>query len=161
MEKFQWDERMVGLSLGFVGTLLMIVQAGLIRIAIPKLGLKNAILLGLTLYLIAYSLFGIATQSWMMFAISIFFVSAGIGGPALQSYISNHIPANEQGQIQGGITSVISLTAIIGPVIMSSLFSYFSRKEAVFYFPGAPFVLSALLSVLALLIMISYFRNKE
>lgn len=161
MEKFQWDERMVGLSLGFVGTLLMIVQAGLIRIAIPKLGLKNAILLGLTLYLIAYSLFGIATQSWMMFTISIFFVSAGIGGPALQSYISNHIPANEQGQIQGGITSVISLTAIIGPVIMSSLFSYFSRKEAVFYFPGAPFVLSALLSVLALLIMISYFRNKE
>lgn len=161
MEKFQWDERMVGLSLGFVGTLLMIVQAGLIRIAIPKLGLKNAILLGLTLYLIAYSLFGIATQGWMMFAISIFFVSAGIGGPALQSYISNHIPANEQGQIQGGITSVISLTAIIGPVIMSSLFSYFSRKEAVFYFPGAPFVLSALLSVLALLIMISYFRNKE
>lgn len=161
MEKFQWDERMVGLSLGFVGTLLMIVQAGLIRIVIPKLGLKNAILLGLTLYLIAYSLFGIATQSWMMFAISIFFVSAGIGGPALQSYISNHIPANEQGQIQGGITSVISLTAIIGPVIMSSLFSYFSRKEAVFYFPGAPFVLSALLSVLALLIMISYFRNKE
>lgn len=161
MEKFQWDERMVGLSLGFVGTLLMIVQAGLIRIVIPKLGLKNAILLGLTLYLIAYSLFGIATQSWMMFTISIFFVSAGIGGPALQSYISNHIPANEQGQIQGGITSVISLTAIIGPVIMSSLFSYFSRKEAVFYFPGAPFVLSALLSVLALLIMISYFRNKE
>src|SRR5690606_34531727 len=97
MEKFEWDEKMVGLSLGFVGTLLMIVQAGLIRIAIPKLGLKNAIILGLVLYVCAYTLFGFANQSWMMYAISILFVSAGLAGPALQSYISDHIPPNEQG----------------------------------------------------------------
>ena len=138
MEKFDWDERMVGLSLGFVGTLLMIVQAGLIRIAIPKIGLQKSILAGLILYVIAYSLFGFATQSWMMYAISIFFVSAGIGGPALQSYISDKIPQNQQGQIQGGITSVISLTSIIGPLVMTTLFSYFSKKRCILISPEHP-----------------------
>jgi DHA1 family tetracycline resistance protein-like MFS transporter len=160
MEKFSWDERMVGLSLGFVGTLLMIVQAGLIRIAIPKLGLQKAILTGLILYVIAYSLFGFASASWMMYAISIFFVSAGIAGPALQSYISDHIPQNEQGQIQGGITSVISLTSIIGPLLMTSLFAYFSKKEVHPYFPGAPFILSAALAITALIIACLYFKKK-
>lgn len=160
MEKFDWDEKMVGLSLGFVGTLLMIVQAGLIRIAIPKFGLKNAITIGLILYVCAYSLFGFATQSWMMYAISIFFVSAGIAGPAIQSYISNHIPQNEQGQIQGGITSVISLTSIIGPLVMTTLFSYFSRKDVHPYFPGAPFILAAVLAIIALIITIIYFKKK-
>ncbi|HLS37905.1 MAG TPA: TCR/Tet family MFS transporter, partial [Sphingobacterium bovisgrunnientis] len=160
MEKFSWDERMVGLSLGFVGTLLMIVQAGLIRIAIPKLGLQKAILTGLILYVIAYSLFGFASASWMMYAISIFFVSAGIAGPALQSYISDRIPQNEQGQIQGGITSVISLTSIIGPLLMTSLFAYFSKKDVHPYFPGAPFILSAALAITALIIACVYFRKK-
>ncbi|WP_160067050.1 TCR/Tet family MFS transporter [Sphingobacterium bovisgrunnientis] len=160
MEKFSWDERMVGFSLGFVGTLLMIVQAGLIRIAIPKLGLQKAILTGLILYVIAYSLFGFASASWMMYAISIFFVSAGIAGPALQSYISDRIPQNEQGQIQGGITSVISLTSIIGPLLMTSLFAYFSKKDVHPYFPGAPFILSAALAITALIIAFVYFRKK-
>jgi DHA1 family tetracycline resistance protein-like MFS transporter len=160
MEKFNWDEKMVGLSLGFVGTLLMIVQAGIIRIIIPKFGLQKSILLGISLYILAYSLFGIATESWMMFAISIFYVSAGIAGPALQSYISDCVPQNEQGQIQGGITSVISLTSIIGPLVMTSLFSFFSRKTAQLYFPGAPFIVAAILSILTLSIAIAYFRKK-
>lgn len=161
MEKFNWDERMVGLSLGFVGTLLMIVQAGLIRLAIPKFGLQRSIIIGLVLYVMAYSLFGFATASWMMFAISIFFVSAGIASPALQSYISNQVPENEQGQIQGGITSVVSLTSIIGPLVMTLLFSHFSEKGASIYFPGAPFILSALLAITTLIIACVFFRQQK
>ena len=160
MEKFKWDERMVGLSLGFVGALLMLVQAGLIRIAIPKFGLQRSIIIGLILYVLAYSLFGFASASWMMYAISILFVSAGVAGPALQSFISDHIPQNEQGQIQGGITSVISLTSIIGPLVMTNLFSYFSRKEVHPYFPGAPFILAAFLAIIALILAVTYFRKK-
>ncbi|MCA5004978.1 TCR/Tet family MFS transporter [Sphingobacterium bovistauri] len=160
MEKFNWDERMVGLSLGFVGTLLMIVQAGLIRLAIPKFGLEKSITIGLVLYVVAYALFGFASASWMMYAISILFVSAGIAGPSLQSCISNHIPQNEQGQIQGGITSVISLTSIIGPLVMTTLFSHFSEKEVHPYFPGAPFILAAILAITALIIALVYFRKQ-
>ncbi len=161
MEKFQWTERLVGFSLGFVGTLLMVVQAGLMRILIPKLGLVRAILIGISLLAVSFPLFGIATESWMMYAISIPYVLAGIAGPSIQSYISNLVPQNEQGQIQGGITSVISLTAIIGPLIMTNLFSHFSKKDGSVYFPGAPFLLAGLLALIALIIAIQYFKKSK
>lgn len=162
LEKFGWDEKMVGLSLGFIGTLLMIVQAGLIRVIIPKIGTAKAIIGGIVLYIISFPLYGIATESWMLYAISVPYVLAGITGPALQSRISNLIPEDQQGRIQGGITSVISLTAIIGPVIMTNLFSYFSKKtdSSVIYFPGAPFIFAGVLATIALLIVINYFKKK-
>src|SRR5690606_8707029 len=99
MEKFGWTEGAVGLSLGVVGTLLMVVQAGLIRVIIPKLGLSKSILVGIILYVVSLPLYGVATETWMLYAISIPYVLAGIAGPAIQGYISNQIPTNEQGQI--------------------------------------------------------------
>lgn len=160
MEKFGWTERAVGLSLGFVGALLMVVQAGLIRVIIPKLGLAKSILVGIILYVVSLPLYGVATETWMLYAISIPYVLAGIAGPAIQGYISNQIPTNEQGQIQGGITSVISLTAIIGPLLMTGLFYQFSKSDATVYFPGIPFLLGGFLALIALIIAIIYFRNR-
>lgn len=160
MEKFGWTERAVGLSLGFVGALLMVVQAGLIRVIIPKLGLAKSILVGIILYVVSLPLYGVATETWMLYAISIPYVLAGIAGPAIQGYISNQIPTNEQGQIQGGITSVISLTAIIGPLLMTGLFYQFSKSDATVYFPGIPFLLGGVLALIALIIAIIYFRNR-
>lgn len=160
MEKFGWTERAVGLSLGFVGALLMVVQAGLIRVIIPKLGLAKSILVGIILYVVSLPLYGVATETWMLYAISIPYVLAGIAGPGIQGYISNQIPTNEQGQIQGGITSVISLTAIIGPLLMTGLFYQFSKSDATVYFPGIPFLLGGVLALIALIIAIIYFRNR-
>lgn len=159
MEKFHWNERMVGISLGFIGILLMIVQAGLIRLILPKIGLRWAIVLGILLYTISLPLYGLSTETWMLFAISIPYVLAGIAAPSLQSYVSNLVPQNEQGQIQGGITCVISLTAIIGPLMMTSLFSHFSRKGTPIYFPGAPFFVAGLLALTALIIAVRYFKR--
>lgn len=161
MEKFGWTERAVGLSLGFIGTLLMIVQAGLIRVIIPKLGLARAILIGILLQAFSLPLYGIATETWMLYVISIPYVLAGIAGPSIQSYISNLVPANEQGQVQGGITSVISLTAIIGPIVMTELFYQFSKSDAVFYYPGVPFLLGGALALIALVIAVLYFRTEK
>ncbi|KGE15470.1 TCR/Tet family MFS transporter [Sphingobacterium deserti] len=159
MEKFQWDEKMVGISLGFIGTLLTIVQAGLLRIAIPKLGLPKSILIGLLLHTLSLPLIGLANSTFMLYAVSILYVCGGIGGPALQSLISNLTPTNEQGQIQGGIASIISLTAIFGPLLMSNLFAVFTKDNAAFYFPGAPFIAGGLLTLTALLTAYTYFRN--
>ena len=161
MEKFSWDERMVGISLGYIGILLAIVQAGLLRIIIPKLGLAKSILLGLLFNSIALPLLGFATTTWMLFAISVLYVSAGIAGPALQSLVSNLTPKNEQGQIQGGIASIVSLTAIIGPPLMSNLFAYFTNKDAPYYFPGAPFIMGGLLAAIATAIALKYIRGKH
>ena len=150
MLTFNWNEAMVGYSLGFVGLLVAIVQGGLIRIVNPKLGEKRSVYFGLLLYAIGLTLFSFATKGWMMFAILVPYCLGGISGPALQGIISSQVPDNEQGELQGGLTSLISLTAIVGPPLMTNMFSYFTGKSTPIYFPGAPFLLGALLAIVSL-----------
>lgn len=145
MLKFHWNEAWVGYSLGFVGLLVGIVQGGLIRIVIPKIGQNNSVYLGLTLYSIGLLLFGVATTSWMMFAFLIPYSLGGICGPALQGIISSEVPPTEQGELQGALTSLMSVTSIIGPLLMNNLFAYFTSPKAPIYFPGAPFILGFIL----------------
>jgi len=90
-------------------------------------------------------LFAIATQSWMMFAFLVPYCLGGIAAPALQSTISGNIPPNAQGELQGSITSLTSLTSIIGPLLMTNIFAYFTSARAPVLFPGAPFVLGGVL----------------
>ena len=81
----------------------------------------------------------------MMFAFLVPYCLGGIAGPALQAVITNHVPRNEQGELQGGLTSVMSVTTIIGPLLMTNLFSFFTNKKAPIHFSGAPFLLGGLL----------------
>lgn len=159
MEKFAWDEKMVGISLGFIGALLTIVQAGLLRIVIPRLGLPKSVLIGLFFNTISLPIIGLVPTTWMLFAASVIYVCGGIAGPAIQSLISNLTPPNEQGQIQGGIASVVSLTAIFGPLMMSNLFSFFTKADTSVYFPGAPFIMGGLLAFTGVLIAYIYFKR--
>jgi MFS transporter, DHA1 family, tetracycline resistance protein len=143
--RFHWNERMVGYSLALVGLLVAIVQAGLIRVINPRLGNERSIYLGLCLYGLGMLLFAFATEGWMMFVFLVPYCLGGIAGPALQSTITGHVPANEQGELQGALTSLMSLTFIFGPYIMSHLFFYFTKDKAPVHFPGAPFLLGAIL----------------
>jgi len=161
MERYGWTERMVGISLGFMGLLVAIVQAGLIRVIIPKLGAERSVLLGLSLYTVALPLMAFAVDPWIIFVAAVPYVFAGIGGPAIQGIISNRVPAGEQGQIQGGLTSVISLTAIIGPPMMTALFAHFTRPEGTVYFPGAPFLAGSVLTAASVVLAIGYLRNSR
>lgn len=149
MEKFKWDEKMVGLSLGAVGLMVAIVQGILIRVINPRLGQKRSVYAGLFLYLTGFIMFAFANKSWMMFAFLVPYCMGGIAGPSLQSIISGQVPSNEQGELQGALTGLISLTSIIGPPLMTNLFSYFSGPSAPVYFPGAPFLMGAFLTLLS------------
>jgi DHA1 family tetracycline resistance protein-like MFS transporter len=128
------------------------VQGGLIRVINPKLGQKRSVYFGLILFGVGLLLFAFASQGWMMYAFLIPYCLGGIAGPALQSIISGQVPANEQGELQGGLTSLLSLTSIIGPLLMTNLFAYFTKSGAPFYFPGAPFVMGALLIAVGILL---------
>lgn len=152
MEKFKWDEAMVGYSLGAVGILVAIVQGGLIRYTIPKFGQKKSVYIGFSLYLLGFILFAFATKGWMMFAILIPYCLGGIAPPAIQGIMSTQTPPNEQGELQGVTTGLMSLSSIIGPLLMTNLFSYYTRPESGVYFPGAPFIASAVLTVFAIVI---------
>ena len=141
---------MVGISLGVVGLLVGAVQGGLIRYTNPKLGNKKSIIIGIFLYSVGMFLFAAASKSWMMFVFLIPYCLGGISGPALQSVISGQVPASEQGEIQGTLTSLMSASSIIGPLMMTNVFYYFTHKSAPFQFAGAPFVLGGILMLVSL-----------
>jgi MFS transporter, DHA1 family, tetracycline resistance protein len=149
IERFNWSPKMIGISLGIVGLLVGGVQGGLVRVVNPKIGNEKSIYLGLGLYALGLLLFAFATEGWMMFVFLIPYCLGGIAGPALQSIISGHVPPNEQGELQGALTSLMSATSIIGPPVMTNLFAYFTKKEAPVYFPGAAFFLGALLMIVS------------
>ncbi|HEX3025042.1 MAG TPA: TCR/Tet family MFS transporter [Chitinophagaceae bacterium] len=149
MSKFNWDERLVGYSLGFIGLTVGIVQGGLIRIVIPKLGNHKSVYLGLSLYAIGFTLFAFASQTWMMFVFMIPYSLGGIAGPSIQAIISKHVPPTEQGELQGALTSLMSATSIFGPLLMTNLFSYFTSEKAPVHFPGAAMLFGAILTVIS------------
>jgi DHA1 family tetracycline resistance protein-like MFS transporter len=159
IKKFNWNEAVIGYSLGVVGLLVAIVQGGLIRIILPKLGQKRSIWIGLLLYSIGLLLFAFATEGWMMFAFLIPYCLGGIAGPALQGYMSNSVPANEQGELQGGLTSLVSLSSIFGPLLMTWSFYFFTKPGAPFRFPGAPFAIGAILMLLSALLAVRSFKK--
>lgn len=149
MLKFDWTEKMVGYSLGAVGLGAALVQGGLVRVAIPKLGAGRAVLLGLLFYVAGFMLFAFASRGWMMYAFLVPYCLGGIAGPALQGLISSQVPADEQGELQGGLTSLVSATGIVGPLLMTNLFAFFTRPGAPVQFAGAPFLLGAALALAA------------
>lgn len=161
MYQFNWDEKMVGISLGVIGLLVGLVQGVLIRWINPKIGNEKSIYLGLLLYTLGLSLFATATQSWMVFVFLIPYCLGGIAGPAIQSVISNKVDASEQGEIQGTLSSLMSGSTIIGPPLMSSVFYYFTHDESPFKFAGAPFVLAAFLMLISTIIAYFSFRNNR
>ena len=161
MYRFNWDEKMVGISLGVVGLLVGIVQGGLIRWTSPKLGNTKSIYIGLALYTVGMLLFAFATQSWMMFVFLIPYCLGGIAGPALQATVSSKVPANEQGEMQGTLASLMSASAIIGPPMMTNTFYFFTHKEAPFQFAGAPFILGGFLMLLSTIIAFNTLHKKK
>jgi DHA1 family tetracycline resistance protein-like MFS transporter len=152
IKQFNWTPRTIGISLGLVGLLVGAVQGGLIRIVNPWLGNKKSVYLGIALYAVGLFLFSMATQSWMMFLFLVPYCLGGVCGPALQSIISGQVPANEQGELQGGLTSVMSVTNIIGPLLMTNLFSYFTKPGAPVHFAGAAFFLGGIFMAISLVL---------
>lgn len=149
IEKFGWSPTMIGYSLGVVGVCVAIVQGVLIRRIIPKLGLEKSVYIGLALYAIGFILFAYASQTWMMYAFTAIYCMGGIAMPSIQGIISTHVPPNEQGELQGALTSLMSATSIIGPLIMTNIFAYFTATNAPIHFAGAPFIVSAVLTIIS------------
>jgi len=158
--KFQWDPGMIGLSLGAVGLFVALVQGGLIRIVIPKFGQERSIWVGLLLYALGLMLFAFATKGWMMFAFLVPYCLGGIAGPAIQGYMSIGVPANEQGNLQGSLTGLMSLSSVLGPIVMLGSFHYFTQPNPFFQFPGAPFAIGSILMLLSAILAIRSFKTK-
>ncbi|HRO70362.1 MAG TPA: TCR/Tet family MFS transporter [Chitinophagaceae bacterium] len=158
--RFNWSEKMVGISLAVVGLLVGAVQGGLTRVVNPWLGNEKSIYVGLLLYTLGLGLFAFATEGWMMFAFLVPYCLGGISGPAIQSILAGHVPPSEQGELQGALTSLMSLTTIIGPPLMNNLFYHFTKPGAGLHFPGVAFLVGAVLMLFSVLVSF-YVLQKE
>ncbi|MDA7614798.1 MFS transporter, partial [Verrucomicrobiales bacterium] len=151
--RFDWGPSQVGMSLAFVGVMAAIVQGGLTRKAVPKLGEKRTALLGLTISIFSYIAYGLASQGWMVYAIIVWGSLGGLATPAIQGIVSQQVGADEQGGVQGSLTSLSSVAGILGPPLATGLFAYFVGSQAPFLLPGAAFFCAALIVVIAMLLM--------
>jgi len=159
MLKFEWSERMVGLSLGMVGICMTIVQAGLIGTIIAKLGEKRTVFTGMVLMATGFLGFALAPGSVWMFLFVVPFALGTVAMPALRGILSAQVEADAQGELQGAIASLVSLTAIVAPLLMTQLFAFFTDAAAPIFFPGAPFVAAALLTFASALLLARVLRG--
>jgi DHA1 family tetracycline resistance protein-like MFS transporter len=150
--RFDWGPSQVGLSLAAVGLASGLVQGGLVRVVVPKLGERRTVLLALTFAVLGFLGYAFATQGWMMYVIIFPFALQGLAGPAVQALTTREVLPSEQGELQGSLGSLQSLSAVVGPLISATLFARFAPPEAVPRIPGMPFIAAAGLNLTGLIL---------
>lgn len=154
MEKFGWTTKEVGISLAVVGVCFGLVQGAFTGKIVKALGQKNAAKAGLFLSIFVLIGLGLINQGWMMYAIILPYAFTGIVDPAIRSLVSGQVQSNEQGELQGIFTSLMSLAEIIGPPLF--MWFYYNFKSSV---PnsnlglGTPFWVAAFIGLLAFLLI--------
>ena len=158
--KFGWDAQANGLSLALVGIMATIVQGGMVQPVIKRFGERRAILGGLVIAVVTYLGYGLATEGWMLLAFIVFGSIGGVAGPAIQGLVAGTVAPHDQGKVQGAIQSLMSLTAIVAPLLFTAgLFSYFTSDAAPIELPGAPFLLGAVMYATAFVLLLRLFRR--
>ena len=151
--QFSWDAGMVGLTLACYGLGVVIIQGGLIRPILKRLGETTTAVTGMFIHLLSFLAYPFMTQTWHVFAFLPISVFSALAMPALQGIMSNSVPRNAQGELQGAMSSLTALATIISPLVMTQVFSFFTDDNAPVYLPSAPFLLSAVAVVVAISIM--------
>jgi MFS transporter, DHA1 family, tetracycline resistance protein len=147
MSKFHWSAAQIGTSLAFVGIVMAFAQGVLTRALIPWLGgERRAAAVGMVFAIFAYLGYAFSTQGWMMYVVSFTSMFFAMTYPSMNALMSRQIPHNAQGELQGAVASVYSLSAILGPPLMTQIFGRFSSPTAPIYFPGAAFFTAAVLT---------------
>ena len=150
--RYGWDAKTVGLTLAIVGICAMIVQGVAIAPIVRRFGERRALLLGLACGAAGFLIFG-AAPTGPIFCIGIPVMALwGVAGAATQALMTRLVGPDQQGQLQGATSSVQSLSQLLGPFLFTLTFAYFIGESAPAKLPGAPFLLAALLLVLALMI---------
>jgi len=159
-EKFNWTPASVGTLGLFVGLFLFSIQGGLIRYTMPKFGQRKNIVAGLIFYAIGLALIAIIGQGWMLYLCMVPYCLGGLSGPAMQGIASDRVATNEQGELQGAFAVLNSISLIIGPLVFSYVFFFFTKKGSEVYFPGAPYLLAAVLVLISIFITLRSFRKR-
>ena len=148
LERFGWEPWMIGVTLAVYGVAIAFVQGWLIRVVLRYMSERQAVLFGLGFEMVGFLGYGFITETWQVFVLIPLGSLGAIALPALQGIMSRTALDNQQGELQGVLTGVVSLAMIISPLIMTLIFREFVKDGSSFYLPGAPFLLAFLLTLL-------------
>jgi DHA1 family tetracycline resistance protein-like MFS transporter len=154
--RFHWSATTIGLSLALAGTIMALSQAVILRSLVPRLGERRAALLGIAVAAVGYVGYGTATAGWMMFAWQPTWFFGAVVMPSTNGLLSRRVAADAQGELQGAVACLFSLSSIVGPPLMSQLFSRFASPAAPVQIPGAAFLAAALLATVSWIV---YWRS--
>jgi MFS transporter, DHA1 family, tetracycline resistance protein len=143
--RFNWTEFDNGMSLALVGIMFGIVSGGLTGRVVKLWGERRALITGLLIGSLSYLGYGLAPRGWMMYALIVVASVGAITGPAIQALITKRVSATEQGAVQGALSSIQSIAAVLGPLMATQLFGYFTSSAAPVKLPGAAFIAASLL----------------
>ena len=153
VERFSWSPGMIGISLTIYGVCFAIVQGVLVRPAIKIWGEKKTIIIGFCFEFSAMVSFAFLTDGKILI-ILIPLASLGVlAQPAIQAILSKSVGDDRQGAIQGVASSLNAIAMVITPITMTWILAVFSDKTTKYYFPGMPFLFSALMVLLCLFII--------
>ena len=144
--RFGWPSATIGASLAFAGVMMATSQATMLRLLVPRIGERRAALMGIAIAGAGYSGFALATASWMMFAWLLTWLFGAMVMPSTNALMSHRVPPDAQGELQGAVAGLMSLSSILGPPLMTQTFGRFSAAGARPYLPGAAFLLSTALA---------------
>lgn len=153
--RYGWGEGQIGLSLGVFGIGGALVMALVLPRVIPVLGEWRTAALGLSFSAIAAFGYAVAWQGWMVYAVIVATCLEALADPPLRSLAAAKVPPSAQGELQGAMTSLFSITSIITPLIYTSMFAWFTGSSAPVSFAGAPYVLGGVFIALSLLVFVS------
>ena len=157
--RYGWGPLQTGLSLGAVGVMAGVVQGGLTKRIVGHFGEIKTAIYGLAWSAVLFVAYGLAWEGWMIYACIIVGSLGGVATPAVQSIMSRSVAADEQGGLQGSLTSLTSVAGILGPLLSTGLFRYFIDDKTPLHLPGAAFFASSLLTVFALVLAVRTLRK--
>lgn len=156
--RYGWGPWEVAVSLAIVGVTSALVQSMLVKPVVGRIGDVRGVVLGFLVAIAAQVLYATCTQGWMIYLVIPIGAFAGIAGPALQSYVTKHVPPNEQGAVQGVYAGLASLAGIPGPLIAAWSFGWAIDPDGPVHVPGLPFFEAAVLMSIALWLAVRSFR---
>ncbi len=158
--RFDWSPAAIGLSLAFTGATMVLVQFFVTKPAVKRFGENRAAMIGVTSGVLGFVINAVATEGWVVYVAMTVGALQGLTYASMQGLMSRQVPANAQGELQGGVASVASLSSIIGPYVMSQALASYSDANAPVYFPGAAFVLAAGLGTACLVVLATQLRPR-
>jgi DHA1 family tetracycline resistance protein-like MFS transporter len=158
--RYGWSQGMIGLSLGTFGVFSAFIMGVVLPRFVKAYGEWTTAIVGLTFCAVGFLGYAFAWQGWMVFAVIVVACLEGMTDPAMRSISAAGVPPSMQGELQGTLNSLSSITSIVGPFLFSYLFSAFTRPEAPVHFPGAPYAAAALMTVAGLAIFVLKVRKR-